>query len=588
MAWTKALGLIFGHTVYAIATVLAAFMGGLALGSAWLGRWGDRHPNPVALYGWIELLIAVTGGLSLVGIQLVRELYLASFPVVSGSTVLLVGLRFLGAALVLLIPTFLMGGTLPILVRGVTRGSAELGERLGRLYWVNTAGAVAGTLVAGFFLLPQFGLRVTVALAVALNIFAGGVALLLRRLTLPSLDRAPAERPATVGDAPRPWLLLASFGVVGATAMVYEVAWTRLLATTLLSSTYAFTVMLATFLVGIVLGSRLFERWVAAGRSVNLATFAATQSLTGLTALLFLVFFDQLPTWTWALLSGNRSFAGLLMAQFIISALAMLPAALVFGFNFPVVTLLIAQGAEGKERHATAIGRAVAANTLGAIVGATAAGFWLVPRLGSFRLVALTAATNLLLAVLMEWRNTPRRTLALAGNGMLVVLVGVVGWWNLLYDPAIANFSTILYRDRYHHALTLREVVRTTDLLFAEDGLNASIAVVRGQNYLALRTNGKVDGSNVDAVTQLTLGHLGMAFHPSPKKVLVVGFGSGMTASAVALYKGVERIDCVEIEPAVIRAAKYLEPLNQGVERDPRVRIILDDARNFMLTTHER
>jgi spermidine synthase len=169
VAWTKALGLVFGHTVYAIATVLAAFMAGLAAGSAYLGRWGERRGRPVALYGWIELLIAITGAVSLLGIDIVRSLYLSTYHAASVSMPFLIGLRFLVSMIVLFIPTFLMGGTLPILTGGLSRTSAELGARLSRLYWVNTTGAVAGALVAGFLLLPAVGLRATVLFAAALN-----------------------------------------------------------------------------------------------------------------------------------------------------------------------------------------------------------------------------------------------------------------------------------------------------------------------------------------------------------------------------------------------------------------------------------
>ena len=154
VAWSKALGLIFGHTVYAVATVLAVFMAGPAAGSAWLGNWGEDRGHPVRLYAWIELAIAASGALSLAGLGVVRSLYLAAYPAMGGAKPLLLALRFLGAAIVLFLPTFLMGGTFPILVRGVTRASADLGARLSRLYWVNTLGAVAGTFLAGFVLLP--------------------------------------------------------------------------------------------------------------------------------------------------------------------------------------------------------------------------------------------------------------------------------------------------------------------------------------------------------------------------------------------------------------------------------------------------
>jgi spermidine synthase/tetratricopeptide (TPR) repeat protein len=200
----------------------------------------------------------------------------------------------------------------------------------------------------------------------------------------------------------------------------------------------------------------------------------------------------------------------------------------------------------------------------------------------------MTATVNLALAVFLLARQVPRHIVALAGNSALAVLVAVAGWFGALYDPAAANFSVITDRGHYPASLRLDEVVRMTDLLFSEDGLNASIAVVQSENSLALRTNGKADASTGDRVTQLMVGHLGMVFHPAPKKVLIIGFGSGMTVSAVARYPEVQQIDCVEIEPAVLHAAPYLNPLNRGVLSDPRLHLIVDDARNFLFTTPEK
>ncbi|MGH9580193.1 MAG: fused MFS/spermidine synthase, partial [Terriglobales bacterium] len=433
VAWGKALGLIFGHTVYAIATVLAVFMGGLAVGSALLGRWSERRARPVALYGWIELGVAAAGALSLAGLAGVRALYLAAFPAVSGSVASLLGLRFVGAAIVLFLPTFLMGGTLPILVGGLTRTSADLGRRVSRLYWVNTLGAVAGTFAAGFVLLPALGLRRTVAVAVVLNVLAGVVALALSRRFAAPVPAAPEPRAVGASATPSPLpaepaaapesaaFLLASFAVVGGAAIAYEIAWTRLLATILGSSTYAFTLMLATFLGGIVLGSIFFERWYARANRVSLATFSRTQTWTAVAALLFLVFFQQLPNVVPPILRAtNESFGGLVLAQFATSALAMLPAAVVFGFNFPAVVVLIAGSRREGAHYAAAVGRAYAANTFGAIVAAVIAGFWLVPRLGAFRVVALLAGVNLLLALALEFRSSGRRLTALAVNCALL------------------------------------------------------------------------------------------------------------------------------------------------------------------------
>jgi spermidine synthase len=590
VAWGKALGLIFGHTAYAVATVLAVFMGGLAAGSAWLGRWSERRSRPLALYGWLEIGTAVTGAVSLVGLMGVRAAYLTAYPYAAAHNSILLLLRFAGADLVLFLPTFLMGGTLPVLVRAVTRNSAELGKRLARLYWVNTAGAVAGTMAAGFLLLPTVGLRRTLEIAVGLNILAASLALLLSRregsfepVVAAEPTTAPRRTPAPERNVPR--LLLVCFALVGVTAMSYEVGWTRLLATQLGSSTYAFTLMLATFLTGIVLGSAAFEWW-SERHQARRSTFALTQTLTALASLGCLVAFPFLPELLPTILRAtHESFRGLVLAQFAIGALAMLPAALLFGFNFPVVTLLVA----GRETSASAtVGRAYAWNTLGAIVGALAAGFWLLPALGSFHLLAATAGANLALAALLYATAAPRRILASALNVALLAGAAMVGFSSYFYDPAMAAFSTVLYWNVGDRPLSVRESARTFDVAYFVDGLNSTISVTRSNDTVTLRTNGKADASNHDVPTQLLLGHLGAVAHPGLRRVLVIGFGGGMTLSALSRYPEIERLDCVEIEPAVLGAAPLLTELNRNVLDDPRVHIIFDDARSFLLTSHEQ
>jgi spermidine synthase len=529
--------------------------------------------------------------------------YLAAYPAVGAATPLLLVLRFLGVAIVLFIPTFLMGGTLPILVRGLTR-EEEVGARISRLYWVNTLGAVTGTLLAGFVLIPSLGLRLTIACAVVLNVVAGLIALRLSLLSdaeaSASVRTPPAGASAIAAvqessQGSRRFLFFA-FGVVGATAIAYEVAWTRLLATMLGSSTYAFTLMLATFLAGIVIGSFLFERWLARGkRSVSFDTFSRTQTYTALAALVFLGLFQYIPAVVPPIIRvTHESFGGLILAQFVTTAIAMLPAAIIFGFNFPAVVVLLTGGGSSGAGYSAVVGRAYAANTIGAIVGAVITGFWLIPALGSFRVVALLAAVNVLLALALlrtaarEFSGTRRRALSLALNAVLLLLVAFAGFSSVFYNRALTSFSTVLYFNVHNSALTIAENAATVDLPFVADGLNASIAVNRTDNYLALTTNGKVDASSADTPTQLLLGHLGAMVDQSARKVLVVGFGSGMTISAVARYPDVQRIDCAEIEPAVIEAAPYLEKLNRGVLRDPRVHLVLDDARNFLLTSREQ
>jgi spermidine synthase len=593
VAWTKSLGLIFGHTVYATAVVLAVFMAGLASGSVYLGRWAKGHTNPVTLYARIEFLIAATGALSLAGLAAVRSLYVIVYPVVSGSQIPLLALRLFGVTVVLFIPTLLMGATLPILVHSLVRSSSDLGAGVSQLYWVNTLGAVAGTLIAGFVLLPAWGLRVTICCAAAVNALAGMIALWAssENRTAPAVKVLPRKviRDRSIPQQLSFRFLLFLFAVIGSTAFAYEIAWTRLLGITIGSSTYAFTLMLAAFLLGTVIGSAFFHHFFGGSRKISIATLSRTQIGIGMAALSSLVLFPWMAAMVPKLLrNADQAFGGLVLTQFVVSALAMLPTAMIFGFNFPMIVVLLDRSDAGQTGSSVTVGKAYAANTIGCIVGAVATGFWLVPWLGSFQVIGLAAAINLLLALVLDSRAPQRRVLHLAIDIGCFILAVVVGFSSLFYNQPLLMLSAVLYGNSHQRRLTFGEVVATTDLVFAEEGVNDSIAVVRTDANVSLRVNGKVDASTGDARTQLLLGHLGAALHPMPRRVLIIGFGSGMTASAVARYPDVEEIDCVEIEPAVIHAAPYLGSLNRGVLSDARVHVIFDDARNFLLTSRQK
>ncbi len=589
VAWLKALGLIFGHTVYAVAAVLAVFMGGLAAGSAILSRWSAQSRNLVSMYSRLELLIGVTGGLSLAALHVVQTLYLAVYPAMSHWQPLLFGIRFFGAIFVLFIPTFLMGGTFPILVAATVHAREELAVRTGQMYWVNTAGGVFGTLLAGFILLPTIGLTRTIIVAAVLNLTAGLMAWGNSQSFAVKLSAMSPVKPPAASK----WLLWL-FGAVGFAAMAFEIAWTRMLAVMIGSSTYAFTLMLATFLSGIVIGSMAFQLSVKRlRRRLSLSLLQWVQIGIGVCALGSLILFpyvaSAIPGWLQAM---HQTFAGLLATQFATAAVTVLPTAICFGFNFPMIIALAESSPDGTPDRtpsvSSAVGTAYAANTMGAIIGSLATGLWLIPRLGSFRVVALVAMINLMLAVAVHLRQKQRRFLPLAAGGILIVSALFLVVSSHFYNQSLMSISAVLYGNSYEGRLTLGEIAATMDLVYATEGINDSIAVVRTEGDVALRVNGKIDASTQDSRTQLLLGHLGAAFHHSPRRVLIIGFGSGMTVSAVARYPDVQQIDCVEIEPAVIRAAPYLESLNRGVLNDPRVRVIFDDARNFLLTSQDR
>jgi spermidine synthase len=582
VGWTKLLGQLFGSSAYAIAAVLAVFMGGMAAGSALFARWRPQA-NGIALYASLEFLIALSALASLPGIPLVRQVYLAVYPHFEGPLAPLL-LRLLGSAVVLGLPAVLMGGTFPVLLGSVARGA--VGLRASRFYSVNTAGAVAGTLAAGFALLPLFGLRFTILVAAAANVAAGIAAWRMARqrvLAAETLRRGP--------DVPVPGsaLYLVCFAWVGATAMACELGWTRLLATLLLSSTYAFSLMLAVFLLGMAIGSALFEAWFRRKAVPSAGTFAATQLATAAAVLFSLLLYREIPDLLLALLRAfGRNFSGLVAAEAAVSSLALLPAAMCFGFNYPAVLALVSGSARSHAPDpARKVGQAMAANTAGAIAGALLAGFVLLPRAGSFRLVALSGAANLALGLLLFLKAERRAWRPIAVAAALLAALFAAGS-SAFFRETSAAFSVVLYGGNHSPRLTAREMADAEDVVFFRDGIQATIAVTRSENYIALKTNGKVDASNLDSGTQLLLGDLGAVFHPNPRRVLIIGFGGGMTASAVSRFPEVERIDCVEIEPAVLSAASQLERLHRGVLRDPRLRIHVDDARNFLAVSRER
>jgi spermidine synthase len=595
VAWMKALGLLFGYTAYATATAIAVFMGGLALGSFFLGRWCESRPDAVRIYAWLEFGIGCAGALSLIGLLLVRTVYLAAHASLAGSPVVLICFRVVGAALVLGIPSFLMGGTFPVLIRGVIRQQNQLAVRIGRLYAVNTLGAVVGTLGAGFIFLPAMGLRLTVFVAAALNFGAGWIALQTasRAGMSGSLEQTPAAKQTTKNAAPglgqrQTQFVLAAFALVGFTAIAYEIAWTRMLATFLGSSTYAFTVMLSTFLLGIVIGSFLFERFFSGVNAICIAGFCWTQTAISTAVLFFLFYFSGIPELIPAILraTGN-SFSGTVLTEFFVCSLAMLPTAIVFGINFPLVVAVLTGGNSTDSGSAT-VGKAYAANTAGGIVGALAGGFVLLPLLGSFRLLVILAACNAVLAISLWFLQSQKSWPAIAANLAAVGLSAYLGISGALFSRTIAGFGALLYGNYHDRRLTVREIADTEDVVFFQDGVNATISVTRSDDYVALRTNGKVDASNLDTSTQLLLGDLGAVFHPHPRRVLIVGLGGGMTGSAAARFPDVEQIDCVEIEPAVLRAQPLLTRLNRGVLADPRFHLIFDDARSYLQTTRNR
>jgi spermidine synthase len=600
LLWTRMLTLVFGSTTLAVSTVLTAFMGGLGLGSYLAGRLADRLRDPVRAYALAEAAIGVYALLVPWVIGFYPALNRALWSSLGDHYALLSLLRFLASAALLIVPTTLMGATLPILSRWFVQRPFELGrlgQRLGTLYSINLFGAVAGAFLAGFVLLPGLGVRITnrVAAGFDLSLAAAIVAgrwWVARRAPSRTRDLDELVAEAT-GDAAGPHpprvtpvarrAVLAAFAVSGATAMTLQGLWTRALAVVIGSSIYSFTIILLAFLVGLGVGSAVFAR-LAQRTSQPVRWLAFVHLGIGAAIGLSYLFTDRLP-YIFAWLLGSATFGPdtVLACQFALACLAVLPATFLMGAIFPLSIRVAAVrlGSVGRD-----VGGAYALNTLGAIVGSFLSGFVVLPALGLQKGIYATVCTGLLLAAVLfavaPDLTRPRRLLG-AGAAVALALIGLgLPRWNLvLFSQGF--FRVSIARD-FIERRARKQPWATPELMFYEDGIATTVSVDRWGKTLSLKNNGKVDASSdADMPTQITVGLLPVLLYPGdhPPKVALVGFGSGVTAGSVT-QAPIASLEVVELEPAVYRASHFFDPMNNRPLENPRVTARVGDGRNFL------
>ncbi|HWM94734.1 MAG TPA: fused MFS/spermidine synthase [Thermoanaerobaculia bacterium] len=585
-AWLRMLRLVFGASTASSAAVLAIFMGGLGFGGLLLGRIADRRRSPLAFYAGLEAGIALAAGLSPWLVVLIQKIYIAlggsgSLGMAGGTVV-----RLVLSALVLGIPTFLMGGTLPALARAVEQASDSGRRRTGLLYALNTLGAVAGALVTTFWSLEHLGIRLTIWVAALLNLAIAGVAWGLSRRMKMGEPEAAEESVEPKGTAFVPW----AAGVVGFAFLLMELVWYRMLAPLLGGSSYTFGLILAVALLGIGLGGLLYGGGPRQIRP-TLAGFALTCSLEALALATPFALGDRLAVLAVILqpLSG-AGFFPLVLGWTLVTAIVVLPAAIVAGYQFP---LLIALLGSGNRRVGREVGVTYAANTVGSIAGSITGGFGLLPLLsapGVWRLVAVLLLALALAAVLLHvWRERDWRSaavpiaLALAG-ALLISAPGPSAFWR--HSPIGAGRVSGGWDDPNE----LRDAIQSQrrGIVWERDGVESSVAVDVTRET-AFLVNGKADGSaRGDAPTQIMSGLVGSMLHPNPRRALVIGLGTGSTAGWLAAVPTMERVDVVELEPAMVEVAGRFAPVNHGALSSPKVRLVIGDGRELLLTTRER
>lgn len=574
--WTRQLSLIFGVTIFAASAVLAAFMGGLALGSYWIGRYVDRHPNPVRVYAYLEAGIGLCGlAIPLIFVA-IQPVYVALAVFLEDRFLLFNFARAVLISLPLLVPTILMGGTVPAIARYLVKRKDRLGWNVGLLYAVNTFGAVAGCVVAGFVLIRNVGLANTSYTAVAVNLGIAAILLLGRvgesvevsgRGDAPSRDRGPAE---VEGWDFAAILAMLVFAVSGFAALGYELLWTRVLIVHVHNSSYAFTLMLAVFLSGLAIGDVLLVR-VYDRIQRPLFWLGVLQILTGLSVIIAAAAYRSVRDLSLGILGieGLSSWGEAVALMSLRAGLVLLPSTVLLGMTFPLVGRIVSGNMEGLGRR---LGTAYAANTTGAILGALMAAFVLIPWLGlRGTLVSLSGVTIFLGAVCAaaDLRGTlPRATFATAGLALALAPAFLVsetifqnamqgGGWNLIY---------------YHEGIT-----DTTGVWEHEKS---------GERYITYGDQRGTAGTLTSSVNRRQ-AHIAHLLHAEPVHSLQIGFGVGNTLAAAELHPEVEALDCVELSPHVTDTARFFWT-NDGVLDKPGVKLIIDDGRNFLLRSRNR
>lgn len=602
IVWMRLIGHVFGNSVYATATVLAAFMGGLAAGSYLGGRMADRREDRVRLYGVLEICIGIYCVILPLLLGLVTPLYAALYRNFDGPSFWLHLLRAVSCSLFLLIPTTCMGATLPILLRHFVRTQESLGRTVGLVYAINTFGAVAGCVLTGFYLIPMLGIGRTVGAAAALNVLVGVVAVFLldeKRQAETARGSGPAtDGPAGPEELPggpfSPWearAALVAFGVSGAAAMIDEVALTRAFNLILGSSTYAFSLMLSSFIFGIGLGSVFLARWVRPGRDLVLGV-ALTQWGIGLSTVAMLFIIGRLPRLVVALISRHEhSFRSVQTVEFFyLFAITVVPTCLM-GLMFPLTTAIWTRRPQSVGRSS---GEAYFVNTVGAIAGSLLGGFVLLPVLGVRNSLLAAALLNFANAAWLtlshrRWRIFRKVGLTVAGIGVGLLLAALIPAWNsdeLTSGPYLYAAQSVRPDESAQGAIE-RESTQQGSILWTKDGTASTVTVKKSRTgMIQLLINGKIDAtSRHDMLTQTLFGHVPMLLHPDPRRVLVIGLGSGMTLAAV-LRHDLDRADCLEISPEVAYAAeRFFGEFNNHCLGDPKARVMIGDGRNHVSLT---
>jgi len=603
-------------------------MGGLALGSWTIGKYADQWSDKkiAIVYIFIEFSIGVYALIfpSLVGF--IESLYIQIYQYLPNGLWSSIFLKSSVSMLMIVIPTFMMGGTLPLITRFLSRNWKQYTNNVSLLYGLNTFGAILGTLITGFYLLEHYGISGASKFSASINFLVAFSFFLILKF-YPQISNIPKEielinnkekkqikkqtkkKSKLQKDKLNEFtiLLFISYGISGAASMLYQVSWTRTLSLILGTSTYAFTTMLATFLLGIAIGSMLYR--LIKHNISKTKIYIYVQLFIVISVLILTIFFDELPLYYLSLVEKYfDQWNDLHNIRFVLAGLIMILPTLAMGLLFPVVCELISKHTK---RVSGVVGKVYAVNSFGAMLGALSAGVFIIPSIGLQNTIYLGAFLNgfAMLIILLQTSQVTQKFKYYMSTLVIVFFIGIIAF-SPRWSPKVMSSGVYTYADNYFFVSNKfqkfdektekdynfdqyniwKTSMKNYELLYYKDGQVDTVAVMKNNDgVISLMVNGKVDASakgEMDVATQIMIGQLPLLIHKNPKDVFLVGYASGITAGSI-LTHDIEILTAAEISPSVVEASKLFEKYNNNALQDPRLNLKTKDARHMLMVSNK-
>ena len=593
IVWARQLSLLFGVSIYAVSAVLVAFLGGLGLGAEFFGRKLDKGYQPLFLYAFLEIGLGIYILLFPFWLMVFEKIYIFLHPGTEGISFYVLSIRFILAIFILIIPAALMGGTLPALVRYFADHEEAAGHFTGKLYAINTLGAMVGCIATGFWMVEHLGLTTTLRVGASINLAIGLFALLVAGISAtaspPFREQADFKTSQNVKRSNnRDITLLVLFALSGFCALALEVLWTRALILLLNNSTYAFSLILAVFLLGIGAGSFVTSRY--AGRSFMHGEryFAFFQIGIGLFALLSLAGLalnEPLIGWINIIIDNGSWLSGILpdnermAAAILFSLFIVFPCTFLMGGGMPLIVEAIASK---RKKIAGDVGRIYAVNTFGCVIGSLAAGYAMVPLIGIHKSIVAVSWLAILGGCYLIFTRLPLDKVKIGAFVLLIVL------------PLTGYLST---KGDISYLLSVQKLDAGSRVEYYQEGAAATVLISVQESDMAINRepikrlwiNGDpIAGSFREALQLERLqAHIPLLLHKNPKNALIICFGTGSTVGAAAAH-GLENTTGVDISPEVFNAGSLFAKGNLNAIENNKVTLVEEDGRNFLLTTNRK